>query len=176
MKKWEFEHIIIIILSVMLLLECFAFISVSHKKHNKTYYNKEVFTYEIIYINNPAYENFITLPCPDKLKVSDECIITLDIGIRNLNRLKNFEWNDTQNVTYPEDGWGWVIRQISSGQDNKAQVVDCKFSSDKRKLIIGGMNPGNAVIYLSNKSCGITKIILVTVIDWETWQKRKEAD
>ena len=87
----------------MLILECIAYISLCFKKQNKVNYDKEVITDEIIYINNnPAYENYITLPCPGKDKVSDECIITLDIGVRNLNRLKNFEWNDTQNVT-PND-------------------------------------------------------------------------
>ena len=160
----------------MLIFECIAYISLCFKKQNKVDYDNKIYTDEIIYINNPAYENYITLPCPGKDKVSDKCIITLDIGVRNLSRLKNFEWNDTQNVSYPEDKWHLVSRHIPSGENKKDLVANCKFSADKRKLIIGGMNPGNAIIYLSNQSCGITETIFVTVIDWETWQESKESN
>ena len=177
------EIIIKNIISLFIGLSCLILgtilycILIYDNKQDKTKYDKELLTDEIIYLNGSDYENCIVLPCPGNNKVSDECIIKLDIGVRNLSRLKNFEWNDTQNVTYPEDGWGLVTRQISSEQNNKAvKVVDCKISKDKRKLILGGMNPGNAVVYLSHKSCGITETILVTVVDWETWQQRKERE
>lgn len=132
--------------------------------------NREYFSDEIIYVN--GFENCITLPCPKDCIVPKECIKELDIGIRNLQGMNSYSWKSNQNVTNPKDGWLLAINHM--GTTLEGVVVDTKVSQDGSKLKIIGRNPGNAVIYLRHKNCGITRTILVTVVDWETWQKSSE--
>ena len=159
--KYIKRNFIIIIAAVLFLVSC----------NKKSYVdNREYFSDEIIYVN--GFENCITLPCPEDCIVPKECIKELDIGIRNLQGMNSYSWKSNQNVTNTKDGWLLAVRQM--GTTLEGIVVDCRVSPDGRKLTIIGRNPGNAVIYLRHKNCGITKTILVTAVDWKTWQKSKE--
>ena len=159
--KYIKRNFIIIIAAVLFLVSC----------NKKSYVdNREYFSDEIIYVN--GFENCITLPCPEDCIVPKECIKELDIGIRNLQGMNSYSWKSNQNVTNTKDGWLLAVRQM--GTTLEGIVVDCRVSPDGRKLTIIGRNPGNAVIYLRHKNCGITKTILVTAVDWKTWQKSSE--
>ena len=158
--KYIKRNFIIIIAAVLFLVSC----------NKKSYVdNREYFSDEIIYVN--GFENCITLPCPEDCIVPKECIKELDIGIRNLQGMNSYSWKSNQNVINTKDGWLLAVRQM--GTTLEGIVVDCRISTNGGKLTIIGRNPGNAVIYLRHKSCGITRTILVTVVDWETWQKTK---
>ena len=160
------KKIIILFISMTTAFFC---TSCNDKKNNTS---EEIITDNIIYINGQEVENCITLPCPEECLVPKECIIELDIGIRNLQGMNSYSWKSNQNVTNTKDGWLLAVRQMSTTLEGI--VVDCRVSPDGRKLTIIGRNPGNAVIYLRHKNCGITKTILVTAVDWKTWQKSKE--
>ncbi|MBO4858699.1 MAG: hypothetical protein J5527_09305 [Treponema sp.] len=158
--KYIKRNFIIIIAAVLFLVSC----------NKKSYVdNREYFSDEIIYVN--GFENCITLPCPEDCIVPKECIKELDIGIRNLQGMNSYSWKSNQNVINTKDGWLLAVRQM--GTTLEGIVVDCRISPNGGKLTIIGRNTGNAVIYLRHKSCGITRTILVTVVDWETWQKTK---
>lgn len=157
----------ILILLIITTITCFQFRKLIKKSYVDT---NEIISDEIIYIN--GFENCITLPCPEDCLVSKECIKELDIGIRNLQGMNSYSWTSNQNVTNPKEDWLLAVRHLSTTL--KGIVVDTEVSQDGSKLTIIGRNPGNAVIYLRHKSCGITRTILITVVDWETWQKSSE--
>ena len=165
-RKLFISLVVILFVSTPMLCVVIA----SYKKSHVD--TSEIISDEIIYINGHGYENCITLPCPEDCLVPKECIIELDIGIRNLQGMNSYSWKSNQNVTNTKDGWLLAVRQMSTTLEGI--VVDCRVSPDGRKLTIIGRNPGNAVIYLRHKNCGITKTILVTAVDWKTWQKSKE--